>query len=112
MFQVRKKIFEKSKEGTLKISNGETKQAPKKRGRWDQTVDESPAPSKKKPVLSSVMATPSWDNDVSSKSTFLYGRINLGYRIMWKSYFERPITEFRIFAQKFPETKLTNKIIV
>ncbi|XP_044726974.1 splicing factor 3B subunit 1 [Chrysoperla carnea] len=62
--EVRKKILEKAKEGTLKIqTNGESKSAPKKRGRWDQTVDESPAPTKKKAVLSSVMATPTWDND-------------------------------------------------
>ncbi|KAK0160483.1 hypothetical protein PV328_007891 [Microctonus aethiopoides] len=59
--ELRKKIVEKAKDGTLK-ANGEPKPVPKKRGRWDQTED---APTAKKPALA---ATPtSWDNvDVTS----------------------------------------------
>lgn len=40
-FQLRKKLIEKSKDGTLKaVTNGDVpKPAPKKRGRWDQTAD-------------------------------------------------------------------------
>lgn len=53
---MRKRLAEKAKDGTLK-ANGESKLAPKKRGRWDQTDD---APATKK--LSSVAATPTWDN--------------------------------------------------
>lgn len=60
--QLRKKIQEKSKEGTLKISS-ENGSAPKRRGRWDQTVEESFVPAKK-PAQGS--ATPTWgDSDVS-----------------------------------------------
>lgn len=40
--ELRKKLAEKAKEGTLK-ANGEPKPAPKKRGRWDQT-DDAPTP--------------------------------------------------------------------
>lgn len=63
--QLRKKIVEKAKDGTLK-ANGEPKPAPKKRGRWDQTED---TPTVKKPALA---ATPtSWDNaDVIEVSIF------------------------------------------
>ncbi|XP_014230463.1 splicing factor 3B subunit 1 [Trichogramma pretiosum] len=57
--ELRKKLIEKSKDGTLK-TNGEAPAVPKKRGRWDQT-DETPTP--KKPVISTTAATPtSWDN--------------------------------------------------
>ncbi|KAF5283690.1 hypothetical protein FQR65_LT13761 [Abscondita terminalis] len=64
--ELRKKLIEKSKDGSLKAStNGETKSTSKKRGRWDQTVEESPVPSKKKTlaVPSSAATTPIWDND-------------------------------------------------
>lgn len=67
---MRKKILEKAKDGSLKV-NGEVKTAPKKRGRWDQTVEESPVPAKKKTLgvattaNSSAAATPLWDADVS-----------------------------------------------
>lgn len=55
--QLRKRLAEKAKDGTLK-ANGEPKPAPKKRGRWDQTDD---TPVQKK--LSGASATPtSWDN--------------------------------------------------
>lgn len=65
--QLRKKLIEKSKDGTLKIANGETKSAPKKRGRWDQTVDEAMVPTKKKTLSVSTpssAATPVWEGDV------------------------------------------------
>ncbi|XP_058806237.1 splicing factor 3B subunit 1 isoform X1 [Phymastichus coffea] len=56
--EIRKKLAEKAKDGTLK-SNGEPKPAPKKRGRWDQT-DDTPTP--KKPIITGAAATPtSWD---------------------------------------------------
>lgn len=69
LLQLRKKILEKAKDGSLK-SNGEVKTAPKKRGRWDQTVEESPVPAKKKTLgvsttANSNAATPLWDADVS-----------------------------------------------
>lgn len=50
-FQLKKKLIEKSKEGTLKpvSTNGDAaKPAPKKRGRWDQTGDGEVIPAKKK----------------------------------------------------------------
>lgn len=65
--QLRKKILEKSKDGSLKSTNGEVKSAPKKRGRWDQTVDETVVPSKKKTLsvsTNSGAVTPIWDADV------------------------------------------------
>lgn len=55
--QLRKKLAEKAKEGTLK-ANGEPKPTPKKRGRWDQTDD---APTPKKPTGTTATPT-SWDN--------------------------------------------------
>lgn len=60
-----KKIQEKAKDGTLKItasSNGEAK----KRGRWDQTIDEQFVPAKKS---ASGAVTPTWDSDVSLKKS-------------------------------------------
>lgn len=68
--QIRKAILEKAKDGTLKVSNGDSKTVTKKRGRWDQTVEESFVPSKKKTLSittssNSNAATPLWDNDVS-----------------------------------------------
>lgn len=62
--ELRKKIQEKAKDGTLKVtapsssSNGEAK----KRGRWDQTIDEQFVPAKKS---ASGAVTPTWDSDVS-----------------------------------------------
>lgn len=67
-FQLRKKIIEKSKDGSLKVTNGEVKSAPKKRGRWDQTVDEAMVPAKKKTLSVSTpnsATTPVWEGDVS-----------------------------------------------
>lgn len=48
--------------------NGEAKSAPKKRGRWDQTVDEALTPAKKKTLSVSTPSsatTPVWEGDVS-----------------------------------------------
>lgn len=62
--QLRKKIQEKSKDGTLvkSSSNGDASKGTteqRKRGRWDQTIDDQFVPAKK--VAGSV--TPTW-NDV------------------------------------------------
>lgn len=67
--KLRKKLIEKSKDGTLKAINGEVKSAPKKRGRWDQTVDEAMTPAKKKTLSVSTPSsatTPVWEGDVST----------------------------------------------
>ncbi|KAB7493817.1 Splicing factor 3B subunit 1 [Armadillidium nasatum] len=45
---IRKTVQEKAKDGTLQIvSNGDATKATKKRGRWDQTADETPKAKKK-----------------------------------------------------------------
>ncbi|XP_039958218.1 splicing factor 3B subunit 1 [Bactrocera neohumeralis] len=62
--ELRRKIQEKSKEGTLvKTSNGEaTKESTtRKRGRWDQTVSESFVPAKVSATPNSA-ATPTWED--------------------------------------------------
>lgn len=65
--ELRKKIQDKAKEGTLKSSNGESTSQPKKRGRWDQTVEEQFVPAKKASSGSGAV-TPTWgDVDVSYK---------------------------------------------
>jgi len=48
----RKQMAEKAKDGTLKAvdTNGAAKAAPKRKGRWDQTTDETPSKSAKKPA--------------------------------------------------------------
>merc|ERR1719495_3139920 len=47
----RKQMAEKAKDGTLKaVDTNGAKAAPKRRGRWDQTSDETPAKSAKKPA--------------------------------------------------------------
>ncbi|XP_028129592.1 splicing factor 3B subunit 1 isoform X2 [Diabrotica virgifera virgifera] len=65
--EIRKQLIERAKDGTLKATNGEAKSAPKKRGRWDQTVDEVIIPQKKKtlsiPSSGSNAATPVWEGD-------------------------------------------------
>lgn len=67
-FQLRKKILEKSKDGTLvKVSNGDgilKPSEPRKRGRWDQTIDEQFVPAKK--ITPAGAVTPSWGDDVST----------------------------------------------
>lgn len=62
---MRKKILEKAKDGSLKVSNGDSTKPsePKKRGRWDQTIDDQFVPAKKMAGA----ATPTWgDSDVSA----------------------------------------------
>ncbi|XP_060529898.1 splicing factor 3B subunit 1 isoform X1 [Cylas formicarius] len=64
--ELRKKILDKSKDGSLKLQNGDAKATPKKRGRWDQTVEESFVPAKKKTLAvstSSTAPTPVWEGD-------------------------------------------------
>lgn len=68
--QLRKKIQEKSKDGTLvkSSSNGDALKSAseqRKRGRWDQTIDDQFVPAKK--VAGS--ATPTW-NDVEVSEEF------------------------------------------
>ena len=48
----RKQMAEKAKDGTLKAvdTNGAAKAAPKRKGRWDQTQDETPSKAAKKPA--------------------------------------------------------------
>lgn len=69
---MRKKIQEKSKDGTLvKSANGDAPKAvePRKRGRWDQTIDEQFVPAKK----SAGAVTPTWnDVEVSDTDKFNY----------------------------------------
>lgn len=65
--ELRKKIQEKAKDGTLKVttsSNGDgSRGEAKKRGRWDQTIEEQFVPAKK---TASGALTPTWDDsDVS-----------------------------------------------
>lgn len=74
--ETRKKIQEKIKDGTLKTSNGDnTRQSePKKRGRWDQTIDDQFVPAKK---TAAGAATPTWgDVDVSLKLIYKNTLIN------------------------------------
>ncbi|XP_030760437.1 splicing factor 3B subunit 1 [Sitophilus oryzae] len=64
--EIRKKILEKAKDGSLKVQNGDSKANQKKRGRWDQTVEESFVPAKKKTLsvaTNSATATPVWEGD-------------------------------------------------
>lgn len=57
----------------LKVTNGEAKTAPKKRGRWDQTVEDSGTTKKKiLAVSNSAAATPIWDGDVSDFIALLF----------------------------------------
>lgn len=63
---MRKKIQEKSKDGTLvKSTNGDASRAePRKRGRWDQTVSESFVSAKGAvPPTPSSAPTPQWDRE-------------------------------------------------
>ncbi|KAL5278450.1 SF3B1 family protein [Megaselia abdita] len=66
--ELRKKIQEKSKDGTLvKSTNGDasrSNQEPRKRGRWDQTVSESFVSAKGPvPPTPSSAPTPQWDRE-------------------------------------------------
>ncbi|XP_067641774.1 splicing factor 3B subunit 1 [Eurosta solidaginis] len=64
--EIRRKIQEKSKDGTLvKSSNGEIPKetTTRKRGRWDQTVSESFVPAKATAVTTpNSAATPTWED--------------------------------------------------
>lgn len=71
---MRRKIVEKAKEGNLRAQNGDAKVAPKKRGRWDQTVEESFVPAKKKTLsisTPSTAPTPVWEGDVSLRNKLM-----------------------------------------
>ncbi|XP_063232922.1 splicing factor 3B subunit 1 isoform X2 [Bacillus rossius redtenbacheri] len=64
--ELRKKISDKSRDGTLKpVANGDVpKSAPKKRGRWDQTTgDDTPTPAKKKATGPTVVSNSSWEKE-------------------------------------------------
>lgn len=65
---MRKKIQEKAKDGTLvKSSNGDSAAPePRKRGRWDQTIDDQFIPAKK-----AASTTPTW-NDVEVRRRIQY----------------------------------------
>lgn len=63
LFQLRKTIQEKAKDGSLKSTNGSSVMASakveqRKRGRWDQTIDEQFVPAKKSMQASTV----NWDD--------------------------------------------------
>ncbi|XP_055676623.1 splicing factor 3B subunit 1 isoform X1 [Lutzomyia longipalpis] len=58
--ELRKKILDKARDGTLKISNGEAQKGEtRKRGRWDQTIDNFVPAKKSLPGA----ATPTWGED-------------------------------------------------
>lgn len=67
--QLRKKLIERAREGTLKAvqqSNGDTTKptATKRKGRWDQSTDETPVIKHKLVAATpSSQATPSWDQE-------------------------------------------------
>lgn len=62
----------------MKSSNGDASKAiePKKRGRWDQTIDEQFIPAKREKVTSA-SATPTWNDVEVSEMSFL--DINLSF---------------------------------
>lgn len=59
--QLRKRLAEKAKDGTLK-ANGEPKLIQRKRGRWDQTDDPSPSQKKLSGTVTGAATPTSWDN--------------------------------------------------
>ncbi|CAH2990692.1 unnamed protein product [Chilo suppressalis] len=65
--ELRKKLLERAREGTLKPvaqSNGEApKSAAKRKGRWDQSSDDTPLAKKTISATPSSQATPSWDTE-------------------------------------------------
>ncbi|VVC87410.1 unnamed protein product [Leptidea sinapis] len=65
--ELRKKLLERAQEGTLKPvshANGDaTKAATKRRGRWDQSSEETPTVKKVVSATPSSQATPSWENE-------------------------------------------------
>lgn len=60
--------MERAREGTLKPvaqSNGEaTKTAAKRKGRWDQSTEDTPSVKKPVQATPNSQATPSWDTEV------------------------------------------------
>lgn len=78
---MRKKILEKAKDGTLQQTrNGDAHKTiePRKRGRWDQTIDEQFVPAKK---TASEAATPTWgDVEVSFSLNIFQGLPKLLYK--------------------------------
>ncbi|XP_054285703.1 splicing factor 3B subunit 1 isoform X1 [Macrosteles quadrilineatus] len=66
--ELRKKLVEKAKEGTLKpVANGDSKPAPKKRGRWDQTADGDSTPSA--PKKNKLPTDSPWDKEDATPAT-------------------------------------------
>lgn len=68
-FQLRKKLLEKAREGTLKPvqqSNGESAKAPpsKRKGRWDMSSGDTPVAKKLVVATPNSQSTPSWDAEV------------------------------------------------
>ncbi|XP_063531085.1 splicing factor 3B subunit 1 [Cydia strobilella] len=65
--ELRKKLLERAREGTLKPvaqSNGEAiKPGAKRKGRWDQSSEDTPSVKKPISATPSSQATPSWDNE-------------------------------------------------
>ncbi|KAL0842091.1 hypothetical protein ABMA28_014281 [Loxostege sticticalis] len=65
--ELRKKLLERAREGTLKPvaqSNGEaTKTAAKRKGRWDQSTEDTPSVKKPVQATPNSQATPSWDTE-------------------------------------------------
>ncbi|KAH9630691.1 hypothetical protein HF086_003982 [Spodoptera exigua] len=64
---LRKKLLERAREGTLKPvaqSNGEaTKPASKRKGRWDQSSEDTPVAKKTVSATPTSQTTPSWDQE-------------------------------------------------
>ncbi|CAH0701798.1 unnamed protein product [Spodoptera exigua] len=65
--ELRKKLLERAREGTLKPvaqSNGEaTKPASKRKGRWDQSSEDTPVAKKTVSATPTSQTTPSWDQE-------------------------------------------------
>lgn len=61
-------MLERAREGTLKPvaqSNGETtKPAAKRKGRWDQSSEDTPVAKKTVSATPTSQTTPSWDQEV------------------------------------------------
>lgn len=86
--ELRRKIAEKSKEGLLvKTTFEPAKETTRKRGRWDQTVNDSFVPAKVVAATPSSAATPTWE-DVSNlhmQFIYIYCLLNLS-RIKYRKH--------------------------
>lgn len=101
--QLRKKILEKSKDGSLQRNsgNGEASKsasvlAPpeqRKRGRWDQTVDEQFQPAKKSAGAAG-SATPSW-TDVEVSDNNSCSLLSFSFQAMLNDYLLLVTIQFR-----------------